>query len=129
MKTQQAHGLSNGRVDDWSKVIRGRYEFFKLFCKKEKQFHELKIDAKNDVSNLRRFMEDYSEELHSLMIDDRIEPYYNVQRTDGYWLAERLLSGRFCRNNPYNFATVSTQILLIHKSGECLVTEHSYRHR
>ena len=33
----KAHGMSNGSVNDWPKVIRGRYEFFKLFCKKEKE--------------------------------------------------------------------------------------------
>ena len=37
MTRSQAHGMSNGNVDGWSKVTRGRYEFFKLQLKKENE--------------------------------------------------------------------------------------------
>ena len=71
-------------------------------------------------------MEEYSEELHTLMINDEQEAWSLVQQTDGWTAAEKMMSARFVRNSLANFATVSTQILMIHRSGECLVTEHSY---
>ena len=37
MKRQQAHGMSNGDVDTWMKVVRGRYDFFKLHLRKENE--------------------------------------------------------------------------------------------
>lgn len=73
-------------------------------------------------------MEDYSEELHSMMIDDQQEGWFTTQCTDGFTIAEKIMSPRFVRNNLMNFATVSTQTLIIHQSGECLITEHSYSH-
>ena len=51
-----------------------------------------------------------------------------MQKTDNSRLFEKMVSARFVRNNALNFATVSTQTLIIHKSGQCLVTEHQYRH-
>ena len=68
MKMLQAHGMSNGGVDDWSKVLRGRHELFKLFCKKEGEAVTLKLDQ--DKAKLHKFMEDYAEDLHTLMIYD-----------------------------------------------------------
>ena len=73
-------------------------------------------------------MEQYSEDLHSMMIRDEQEMWSLTQRTDGWKFREKMLSSRFVRNNYANFATVSTQILIVHRTGECLVTEHSYQH-
>lgn len=75
MRRTQAHGLSNGDVDKWMKVVRGRYEFFKIHLRKENEAEKLKFGtasaaSASDKDKLRRFMEDYSEELHSMMIDD-----------------------------------------------------------
>lgn len=64
--------MSNGGVDSWSKVIRGRYDFFKLFCQKEKDASELNLGV-HDKTKLHKFMEDYSEDLHNIMIRDEFE--------------------------------------------------------
>jgi len=53
-------------------------------------------------------MDDYSEELHSLMLRDEQECWSLTQRTDGFTIPEKIISGRFVRNNYANFATVST---------------------
>ena len=124
MQQRKAHGISNGNINEWPKVRRGTYDFFKLHLKKE-QVAEVQ-DLAADKKKLQSFMEEYSEELHTLMINDEQEAWSLVQRTDGWTAAEKMMSARFVRNSLNNFATVSTQILMIHRSGECLVTEHSY---
>ena len=126
MQQRKAHGMSNGNVNEWAKVRRGAYDFFKLHLKKENLAEDQDLAA--DKQKLHSFMEEYSEELHTMMSNEEQETWSLVQRTDGWTAAEKLMSSRFVRNNYANFATVSTQILLIHRSGECLVTEHSYQH-
>ena len=127
MQRQKAHGMSNGNVDEWSKVFRGRYEFFKLYIKKQNEAADLKLDQ--DSTKLKEFMEEYTEDLFSLMQNDQQETWSLVQRTDYPIFLEKIYSGRFVRNNFNNFATVSTQVLLIHKSGQCLISEQQYEHR
>ena len=36
LKTAKAHGCSNGDMNTWAKVIKGRYAFFKTFLQAEK---------------------------------------------------------------------------------------------
>ena len=60
--------MSNGNVDEWSKVFRGRYEFFKLYIKKQNEAADLKLDQ--DSTKLKEFMKEYTEDLFSLMQND-----------------------------------------------------------
>jgi len=62
------------------------------------------------------------------MLRDGGETWTTLQKTDGWRAFEKLVSGTFVRNTVFNFATVSTQVLIIHKSGLAYATEHSYDH-
>ena len=94
LKTNQAHGCSNGDLDKWSKVILGRYDFFKTFLQAEKDVLELG----DDKEKLQHFMAEYSDKLHQVMLNDRTQGYYTFQRTDYPWHFEKANSSVFVRN-------------------------------
>jgi hypothetical protein len=73
-------------------------------------------------------MEDFGKRIHKVMLNDREQPWALIQPTDYYKCCEWHMSGIFKRNSLFNDATVSTQIMIIHKSGQALITEHSYEH-
>ena len=37
LKTRKAHGIGNGILDQWPKVVLGRYDFFKAFLRAEEE--------------------------------------------------------------------------------------------
>lgn len=54
MRRAQAHGMSNGNVDDWMKVVKARYDFFKMTLRKENEAEKLGFNkADFDRSQLR----------------------------------------------------------------------------
>ena len=68
--------MSNGPIDDWPKVIRGRIDLFNLFLKKENEAQSLNIGA--DSKKLQQFMSDYADDLHTMMLNDELESWWLV---------------------------------------------------
>lgn len=63
----------------------------------------------------------YSKNLHSIMLDTRLQPFATLQQTDESAILERSISGMFVTKQLNNFATVSTTTLVVHKSGNCII--------
>ena len=73
-------------------------------------------------------MEDFALRIQKVMLNDRTQPWALVQQTDYPKCCEWHQSSIFKRNSLFNDATVSTKILLIHKSGQAFISEHTYEH-
>lgn len=117
------HGLSNGAINQWNKVYLGRSNF-----EKEVQFaeQEVKFAGPNEVP---KFMKAFSNALLTVMLNEKRQKGNNVQLTDEPFVVESALSSIFVNNFVNNHATVSTTILIVHKSGQCRIDEYSYSHR
>ena len=63
-----------------------------------------------------------------LMQNETLQTGKNVQKTDENYYLEKAISGVFVTQQPTYFATVSTTIMIVHKSGLCLLEEYTYRH-
>lgn len=66
--TSRVNGMSNGTINNWSKVIDGRYDFFQEFLRAETDV--LDIDAKDKLT-LQKFMTDFGKRIHRVMLNDR----------------------------------------------------------
>lgn len=119
-----AHGLSNGKLNEWTKVLNGRDQFQTHLKQLEKAADEVPSEE------LPKLMQAYSQVIQErVMSDTTLQSGKNVQRTDTSYSLEKALSGVFCTNQWNNFATVSTTVLMVHSSGTCSVSEFSYTHR
>ena len=111
------YGLSNGHINQWDKVLRGKATFARILnCKA----HEMQ---KNNDRKLpaRLQMNRVTQDLQQMMKDDTRSKWCRVQGGTGktkYW--EWLNSSLFSRNNIYNFSTLSTTSLVIHRSGQAM---------
>jgi len=87
----------------------------------------LDIDETNKQT-LERFMDHFAQRLFAVMQNEAMQPWGLVQQTEFTRLAEWHQSGIFKRHSLQSGATVSTQVLIIHKSGNTLVSETMYEH-
>ena len=72
----QAHGIANGDINKWSKVLLGRHEFFKISLRRENEAMDTKLGTDAQAKDkLQEFMMDYAEELHRMMRDDTLMPW------------------------------------------------------
>jgi len=76
MLSARAHGLSNGNINQWSKVIDGRHDFFQEFLRAEKDV--IDIDVSN-LPTLKRFMEDFASRIYKVMERDTLQPWGLIQ--------------------------------------------------
>ena len=117
------HGCSNGNLNKWEKVKFGRVDFLEKYIIAEK----IAKGVGNDEVKLEESMAEYAGGLHKLMLNDRLNDYSDVE--SGYpWHFEKQASSIFARNCASNFATVSTQVLIIHKTGLAYISENTYTH-
>ncbi len=113
----KTYGLSNGGIDQWDKVIRGTESVSNIIQ-----------EAENDVvqqSEIPKYLEEgLSNEILIAMKDDNKSSWALTQEGTGYpkyW--EFTNSSVFVRNNLANFCTISTTLLIVHKTGECFFRE------
>ena len=99
-------------------------------------FEDILDEAEKEVLNISddeidRFLEKkLSKELFTLMKNDTKSTWAMTQTGTGYpkyW--EFANSSIFVRNNLANFCTVSTSILILHKSGKAFFEEQRYLHQ
>ena len=122
IESSHVHGCSNGNFNKWEKVKVGKQVFLQKYEQAEKDVKEVGTDQ----AKLEQFMTEFSDELHTMMLNDRFNDFSDVE--SGYpWHFEKHGSSIFARNT-FNFATVSTQVLVIHKSGLAMISESIYRH-
>lgn len=104
LRMRKAHGISNGDLDKWAKVVHGRYDFFKVFLKAEDEV----LKFKDDKEKIQHYMAQFSDDIHQVMLNDVQMSRGQIQVTDYPWYDEKLWSSVFTRNGKANFATVST---------------------
>lgn len=72
LPTNKPHGISNGIMNNWAKVINGRYEFFHAFLRAEKKIKGV------PACELQDFMHDFADELYTVMQNDQHQPWYVI---------------------------------------------------
>ena len=117
----KVYGMSNGSLDQWDKVQRGKEAFSEVLQGAQASCPD------TDVGN---FIEgNLARELFSIMRDDNKSTWTNTQRGTGYpQIWEYMNSSIFIRNKVGNFCTVSTTVLAVHKSGSSFYQEQRYHH-
>ena len=135
------YGFSNGGFDEWDKVSRGKDLFKEVLKQAEIELKNLITDNlksksfSNEPSNevykvtVDEFMKQMSKELLAMMKNNIKSAWGLVQQNTGYpkyW--EYMNSSIFAGNNLANFCTVSTTVLIVHKSGHATFHEQRYRH-
>lgn len=123
LQTGKVHGLSNGNLNEWWKVLHGRKRFIEEYITAEQKA----VKIKNNPGELDNLMSQFGEWIHQevLLNDERVW-LSELQRTDEGLYHEYLISSTFVRNQMKNYATVSSTVLIIHKSGRAYMQEHSY---
>ena len=108
----RVYGMSNGSLDEWDKVERGKPIFEQHFNEAHNSYSYLTTSKEID-----RCLGSYSKDLFSLMRNE-VKNFWRLPRGTGYrryW--EYMNSSIFVRNNFANICTVSTTTLIVHKSG------------
>ena len=117
--------MTNGSLDQWDKTIRGKAMFEDIIEEAEKEVSSISDDE------IESFLKNkLSKELFSMMKNDTKSTWAMTQTGTGYpkyW--EFANSSIFVRNNLANFCTVSTSILIMHKSGKAYFQEQRYQHQ
>ena len=111
------YGLSNGGIDQWDKVVRGTESISNIIKEAENELVQ--------SSEIPKYLEEgLSKEILIAMKDDNKSSWALTQNGTGYpkyW--EFTNSSVFVRNNLANFCTISTSLLIVHKTGECFFRE------
>jgi hypothetical protein len=111
------YGLSNGGIDQWDKVVRGTESISNIIKEAENELVQ--------PSEIPKYLDEgLSKEILIAMKDDNKSSWALTQNGTGYpkyW--EFTNSSVFIRNNLANFCTISTSLLIVHKTGECFFRE------
>ncbi|CDW75329.1 UNKNOWN [Stylonychia lemnae] len=127
LEAGKIYGLSNGGLDQWDKVIRGKQLFEEISEQAEIELVRSQDNDKQEI--IQEKMQILSKDLIQLMKNDTKSHWGSVQSGTGYpkiW--EFINSSIFACNNLANFCTVSTSIFILHKSNQACFLEQRYRH-
>ena len=119
----KVYGLSNGTLDEWDKVERGKDLFQGIMEKAEEEITQFTDPSEYLVNALGSTL------MTDLLMNDQKASWSRIQTGSGYpkiW--EFLNSSIFVRNTLANFCTVSSTVFCLHKSGKAIFHEQRYRH-
>lgn len=120
--------MSNGRINLWDKVQRGKAMFTEAWESAEQDVKDIK--GQSQEKEMETYIKElYAPKLFGIMQNDVTAWWSQMNHNTGYsFYREQKLSGIFMRNNFANFCTVSTTVLIIHKSGLSYFEELRYQH-
>ena len=123
LEQDKVYGMSNGSLNKWDKVKRGREAFKDLISLGDEE-----IKTCTDENDKYQIMVKLSQELFGMLRNDQKSRWAAVQGGTGYpKLWEFLNSSVFVQNNLGNFCTVSSSTLIVNKDGHALFEEQRYR--
>ena len=114
LSRDRVYGGTNGHIEQWDKVCRGKG----LFNKTLKDFE--------DSDSLKEIAKEF---ISKVMEDQEVTRYSLLPRTGFNSYFEWKVSSIFVPNNIFNFCTVSSTAIVVDKHGKGVFFERTYTHR